>query len=209
MALRPLVICLMLLSLLSGASVFAGGPEVAAEQDGHAPAWSVTTIDNGKFVRAITRGKAVYGHELGFLVRWPNCDDRLLWIALTSYTLEKQAKETIATFEMIAANDRRTVELPVVTVWKAFSRGIAIVVFTNRTMVPEIADFLRTHASVRLRVTAPESLVKEFDDFPYERFDVSDFARAEKLALTLCRSRRRTMRPKTNARSNLDRGPGT
>ena len=151
--------------------------------------WSVTTTPSGNFVRAVTHGAAIYGHEFGFLLSRPNCERKVIWLSFSSYELDESAEGTVATFELAALDATRMVQVPLLAVVQLVpgSKGVRMVPFTNRRFQPGLAEFLRTYEEMGVRIVAPAWLVKAFD-FPEDVFDITGFAEVEEAAEELCRA---------------------
>ena len=182
-AMIPKTFLLLFLSLSSAA--FAGGYD--DEDEGR---WTVDLTPDGEFVRAVTHGSAVYGHEFGFLLSRPNCEQKIIWLTFTSYELEERAEDTDATFELIAPDARRLIQAPLLAVQRIVPgpRGVRIALFTNSPLEPELTEFLRRYLEMEVRIVAPKWLAKAFD-IPQDTFDLTGFTEAEEVAVELCNAK--------------------
>jgi len=173
---------LLFLSLSSVA--LAGGFEDEDERR-----WSVQTLSSGNFVRAVIHGSFVYGNEFGFLLSRPSCERKVIWLSFTSYELDESAKGTVATFELVASDEMRLVQVPLLAVVQLVpgSNGVRMLPFTNRPLEPGLTELLSTSQEMEVRIVAPEWLIKGVD-VPEEWFDVTGFTEAEEAAEKLCHS---------------------
>ena len=180
----PLTITAIFFSLLLSMSsaALAGGDEGG---------WTVELTPDGEFVSAVTHGSVVYGHEFGFLLSRPNCEQKIIWLTFTSYELEERAEDTVVTFELIALDATRRIQAPLLAVQRIVRgpRGVRIALFTNSPLEPEIAEFLRGYLEMDVRIVAPKRLVKAFD-IPQDTFDLTGFVEAEEAAIKLCNAKK-------------------
>ena len=151
--------------------------------------WSVTNTPSGNFVRAVSHGAAIYGHEFGFLLSRPNCERKVIWLSFSSYELDESAQGTVATFELVTPDAKRMIQVPLLAVVQLVpgSKVVRLVLFTNRPFQPGLAEFLRAYEEMEVRYVAPAWLVKAFD-FPEDVFDISGFDEAEEAAEEICRA---------------------
>ncbi len=165
----------MMTCLLPVLSASAGGFDYEDDRR-----WSVTITPSGNFVRVVTRGAAIYGHEFGFFLSRPNCQRKVLWLSFSSYELDESAEGTVATFELAAPDATRLVKVPLLAVVQLVpgSKVVRLVLFTNRPFQPGLAEFLRAYEEMEVRIVAPAWLVKAFD-FPEDVFDITGFTEAE------------------------------
>jgi hypothetical protein len=193
-ALLP-VLGFMWICVLPGISARAGGLENPGIEDESENRWTVESVLNGDYIWAVTRGEAVWGHRLGFLLEAPDCTRKILWLSLTTYEeIDARAEGIVATFDLTAAEARKTIRLPLLSVFDlskvlfglAAQSSLRLVAFTNRPLDSELSAFFRAHRRLNLRIVAPEALVKAFD-IPEDVFDLGGFAQAEAAALRLCR----------------------
>ena len=176
---------LSLVMLLSSA-VLAGGYEDENERG-----WSIKVSPDAEHVRAVTHGTIIYGNEIGFVLSRPGCAHKNIWLSFVTYDLNESAEDIITTFELTSADVKYRTQVPLIHVVRILPNPeiARIAVFTNISLEPELAEFLRTYQEIEVRIVAPKWLVKEFDR-PEAVFDVTGFAEAEETAIELCNARK-------------------
>ena len=176
------------LSVSFSSHVIAGGEGDKIGDTG----WELTRTPDGNFYRLVTHGTAVWGHEIGALFPAADCEQPNLWVSWSAFDarLNKEAEGSIATFAFASSDQQTLRDLPLLLVWRPFggTDGTALLTFTSRAMDNDLSEFLRTHETLNVQISAPDTLISLLD-FVEDEFDIRGFAIAEETARNACRAR--------------------
>lgn len=185
---KLLTVCGMYAALAVGASLsaFASGLNddgLYAKKD-----WRLSFAPGiPDLLMVATHGTDVWGHELGFFMRWPICESKNLFVFISTYEqIEDNIEGLNFTFEFTVENRKFLIDLPLFSV-NRWTPLLTVVRFTNADLPPELFSMLKSGKEVSIEMKAPTQLLGFFDirkyEFSLEGFsDVADAAEKACLA---------------------------
>jgi len=173
-----------LLSLLLSSCLFSASyaTEIWEYKD-----WE-TAIVGDNFVRYMTHGQAVWGHEFGFIRSVGQCDaPESLWLTFSTYEDDLSGLEG-ATLSASFTVDGQAFEmnLPVLGVQK-FTPTMSIAFFTNIAVSDELRRALMNGNEVSVEFVAPQNLVAKFD-IPQDTFSLAGITANSTKAMDVCQT---------------------
>jgi len=147
-----------------------------------------TSIVGDNFVRYITHGSAVWGHEFGFIRSIGQCDaPESLWLTFSTYEDDLNGLEG-GTLEATFTVDEQAfqMKLPVLGVQK-FTPTMSIAFFTNIAVPSALRQALMNGNEVSVEFVAPQPLVAKFD-IPMDTFSLSGITANSTKALDVCQT---------------------
>lgn len=171
----------MLCTMLVLNSVYA----TAAEKEWEYKDWKTSSLDL-PYIRLITHGNNVHGHQFGFLIPKADCDASIFWLSLSTY--EKGLKdhlEELVSFHLSIDDYETDISLPL-TVVDSLTSFSDIAVFTNNSASTELIEHLKIGKEISVDITAPKAIVNKFD-ITTETFSLSGFTANELKAREACK----------------------
>lgn len=147
-----------------------------------------TAIVGDNFVRYMTHGQAVWGHEFGFIRSVGQCDaPESLWLTFSTYEDDLNDLKG-ATLDAVFIVDGQAFEmsLPVLGVQK-FTPTMSIAFFTNIAVSGELRRALKNGNEVSVEFVAPQNLVAKFD-IPQDTFSLAGITANATKAMDVCQT---------------------
>lgn len=136
--------------------------------------WSVGDLAEQGYLRTITHGTAVWGHEFGILKPKNNCDVDILWLTFSTYEKNvEDLKGKNLTFNVAVDNEKFTLDLDVVNIFK-MTPIMSVALFTNFQMNENFIKLLKKSNNIEFTIFKPENLAKKFD-MPSDTFSLNGF----------------------------------
>ncbi|HKK04779.1 MAG TPA: hypothetical protein VKA50_02925 [Gammaproteobacteria bacterium] len=144
------------------------------------------TVDaHGDFVRYVTHGNTVHGHELGFIKKAGHCNGDILWISWSTYKKGLKAYEgTNATFRFHTGKTSFSLPLPLLSTFN-FKHLLTAAAFTNFAVNGRFITLLKGHDAIDLIIAGPKKLADRFD-VHQDSFSLMGFAQARDDAKAMC-----------------------
>lgn len=123
--------------------------------------WNVSTHD--KFVRYITNGDTVNGHQFGFIKMNENCNTDLLWISWSTYEDGIEAfKGSDATIQLRIGETKIQIEVPIISV-RELTSSLKVIGFSNFVAGEKMISLLNKEHKIEVSIMAPKELVAKLD----------------------------------------------
>ena len=123
--------------------------------------WNVSTHD--KFVRYMTNGDTVHGHQFGFIKMIGNCNRDLLWISWSTYEDGIEAfKGSDAIIQLRIGETQIQIEVPILSVYN-FTPLLKVIGFSNFIAGEKLISLLKKEHTVEVTIIAPKELVAKLD----------------------------------------------
>lgn len=145
--------------------------------------WNVH--ESERFVRYVTHGRAVHGHQLGLIKMAGNCSEDLFWISWSTYEDGAEKFEGgKAGFIFLIGEERYDVDVPLLSTYKATAL-LTIVSFSNQIAADAIKSALKKGLKAEVMIASPNDLVQLFD-INTDYFNLHGFTAAQSKAQELC-----------------------
>lgn len=137
------------------------------------------------WVRYITHGTAVWGHEFGFMSPTADCLHENFWLTWSTYEkgLDAYVGQDV-TFELKVDGEPYYVAVPLLRA-DPFIGKMTLAMFTNYSVTPQLKRALLAGNRVEVKIVAPEAVVAKFD-IPFEEFSLSGMTANATKALDVC-----------------------
>ena len=134
--------------------------------------WNVNTHD--KFVRYMTNGDTVHGHQFGFIKMIENCNTDLLWISWSTYEDGIDAfKGSDAIIQLRIGETQIQIDVTILSV-KNLAHTLKVIGFSNFVAGEKLIQLLNKEQKVEVTIIAPEALVSKLD-ISTDTFSLSGF----------------------------------
>lgn len=157
--------------------------------------------DTKKWIRALTNGNIVKGHQFGIIKSKENCESDLLSLTISTY--EKDAKVLEGKqlkFEFKFDEESVFLNLNVTTINKVNSL-ISIAMFTNFKINKNFLDLMKKSTSLNVNIIEPKSLKDKFDitseSFSLKGF-VANYTKLQEICIQDIGKKNNRVRPSDN-----------
>lgn len=150
--------------------------------------WTVTTNDS--FVRYVTHGTGVYGHQFGFIKMDSNCNRELLWVSwsVAGDSMESKLKKyegtTDVQLDVKVGGTQFQLEVPFLKA-KSLTSFTTMTAFSNYAVNSNMVNLLKKSNRIDITITAPKGLLKHYD-MPFDYFSLNGFTAARLKAQEYC-----------------------
>jgi hypothetical protein len=148
--------------------------------------WQINKFEN--FVRYVTHGTVVHGHQFGFVMQPRKCEVNELWLTWSSYNSEAAKLVGSDVMLLIDVDDTEfKIRTNLETAQEFFpGSGMIIALFEGFIVVPEFIDLLSESKKIGITISGPGS---QFFDLPHDEFSLAGFTVARQQAKKSCEER--------------------
>lgn len=168
--------------------------------------WNVSTHD--KFVRYMTNGDTVHGHQFGLIKMNEKCNTDLLWISWSSYEEDgiEAFKGSDAIIELRIGDKQIQIEVPILSVYN-FTPSLKVIGFSNFIAGEKLISLLKKERRIEVSIVAPKELVAKLD-VTTDTFSLNGFVATMLKAEEYCKAQYQRGKP-TESTTKLNKSEWT